>query len=665
MVAIASLVALLILLAAPLCAVPPLVLTDSQDRYSLGLHLDLLPDPQNQYTIEDITDPAFADHFVPSQQQVPYFGFVAAAWVRFTLQNSTADARTWILEQSFLGNDWLELCIPSATGWTVKKIGDRQPFALREVKHRHYTIRLPIDPGQTRTFYLRSASEVGNLGALLTLWSEPAFAAHDHDEQIALGIYYGIIAVMVLYNLFLFFSLRDRSYLYYVALTLFMGVYFAYQNGIAREYFWPESDQRVWSHWRITVLLGFWAWTWLLSFVRTFLNTRENAPRIHRVLTTMLAFSLLMVGLALADQYQFFAPFTLLYWQLSWILILIVTLVVWRRGYRPARYLLLAWAAMIGGATLNLFFWMGLAPGNAVTLNSLQIGHALEAILLSLALVDRINILRAEKEREAESSRQAQLRAQTAELQARIAEQELQTARTLQMGLMPTTSPQIAGFELAGRCLPASQVGGDFFQYFQRDGRLSLCLADVTGHAMQAAVPVMMFSGVLETEMQYGHPVERLLAQLNRLLCHKLDRRTFVCFAFGEIHLATRTLRLANGGCPYPYHYQAATGEVTELRAFAYPLGVHPESPYPVVEARLAPGDRIVFCSDGLAETRNEQGTMFGFDPLAATIRQGCADGLAAAELIDRLISAVQTFAGGVPQEDDMTCVVLTVNRQD
>ena len=73
------------------------------------------------------------------------------------------------------------------------------------------------------------------------------------------------------------------------------------------------------------------------------------------------------------------------------------------------------------------------------------------------------------------------------------------TAHDLQMGLMPTKPPQIEGFDITGRCIPANHVGGDFFQYFQQDGKLSLCLADVTGHAMEAAVPVMMFSGVLNS----------------------------------------------------------------------------------------------------------------------------------------------------------------------
>ena len=141
-------------------------------------------------------------------------------------------------------------------------------------------------------------------------------------------------------------------------------------------------------------------------------------------------------------------------------------------------------------------------------------------------------------------------------------EDELQTAHDLQMGLMPGESPIIPGFEISGRCLPANHVGGDFFQYFEHDGRLSVCMADVTGHAMEAAVPVMMFSGVLKTEMRLGASLDQLFGHLNRTMHETLDSRTYVCFAMGDIDLNQRTLQLANSGCPYPFHYNAATGEI-------------------------------------------------------------------------------------------------------
>jgi ligand-binding sensor domain-containing protein len=240
-------------------------------------------------------------------------------------------------------------------------------------------------------------------------------------------------------------------------------------------------------------------------------------------------------------------------------------------------------------------------------------------------------------------------------------EEELQTAHNMQMRLMPTSSPELPGLDIAGRCLPANHVGGDLFQYFPLDDRLVVAMADVTGHAMEAAVPVMMFSGVLESDIGHGYGLEMLFTSLNRTLCNKLDDRTFVCLAMSELNFSTRTFRFANGGSPYPYHFHAATGEVSELQVDAYPLGVRPDTAYTAIEVQLEPGDRIIFYSDGIPEAENIAGELFGFERTAEMIRQGCTENQSAEELINRLIGAVGTFVGSAIQRDDMTCVVMRV----
>ena len=241
------------------------------------------------------------------------------------------------------------------------------------------------------------------------------------------------------------------------------------------------------------------------------------------------------------------------------------------------------------------------------------------------------------------------------------AEEELQTARDMQMSLMPTVSPRVAGFDIAGRCIPASQVGGDFFQYYDHSGKLSLALADVTGHAMAAAIPVVLFNGVLESQMQRGDPVQVLFGELNNTLHRVLDNRTFVCFTMGEIDLQTRMLRIANGGCPSPYHFQSSTSEIVELETGAYPLGVRAETNYDVLDVQLETSDYLIFCSDGIAEAENESGEQFGYASIEATIRQACVAGLSAEATIDRILEAVTAFSEVAPQGDDMTCVVTRV----
>ena len=240
-------------------------------------------------------------------------------------------------------------------------------------------------------------------------------------------------------------------------------------------------------------------------------------------------------------------------------------------------------------------------------------------------------------------------------------EKELQTAHDLQQGLMPTEPPQIEGFDISGRCIPANHVGGDFFQYFPQNGKLAICMADVTGHAMEAAVPLMMFSGILESEVKHDYGLGDLFSSLNQILHKKLVSRTYVCFCMGELDIADHTFRLANAACPYPFHFCAATSHVEELEVNAYPLGARAASLYTTVETTLESGDRIVFCSDGIIEAANAVKEIFGFERTATTIQQGCQEDLSAEMLIEYLTSVVQDFTGDVPQRDDMTYIVVRV----
>ena len=241
-------------------------------------------------------------------------------------------------------------------------------------------------------------------------------------------------------------------------------------------------------------------------------------------------------------------------------------------------------------------------------------------------------------------------------------EKELQSAHDMQMGLMPTEHPRIEGFDITGRCIPANHVGGDYFQYFERDNKLFLSLADVTGDAMEAAIPVVMFSGILENQMEGDKDLEELFGALNRSLRRIFaDSRTFICFAMGELGLSTRTLRVSNAGCPYPYHYRASTGELVEVSVSAGPLGVRPDMTCQVVDIQLVSGDWIVFCSDGIIEAMNASGELFGYDRTEEMIRKACGEGLFAERTIDRILGEVNSFRGDASQSDDMTLVVMRV----
>jgi len=287
---------------------------------------------------------------------------------------------------------------------------------------------------------------------------------------------------------------------------------------------------------------------------------------------------------------------------------------------------------------------------------SIALWGALGCALVGLAIASGYGVRRSRERNRAQRERD-----QAREQLVQELEEELQTAHDLQMGLMPASSPYVAGVSISGRCVSASQVGGDFYQYFPRAGSVTISLADVTGHAMDAAIPAVMFSGVLDKQMEFPATLEERFAGLNRSLCRSLREHTFVCLSMAEIDPTTHTMRLSNCGCPYPLHYRAQTGQIEEIQVVAYALGIRADTEYAVVDVELRPGDYVVLHSDGFSEAANATGEQFGFEHTAEVIRQGCSEDLSPEELIDRLNGEVEAFAGDEPQGDDMTCVVVRV----
>ena len=242
-------------------------------------------------------------------------------------------------------------------------------------------------------------------------------------------------------------------------------------------------------------------------------------------------------------------------------------------------------------------------------------------------------------------------------------ERELKAAHDLQMNLMPTESPQIEHIEVSGRCIPATHVGGDYFQYFiTSQNRLVLSMADVTGHAMEAAIPAVMFDGILESQMEREERLEDLFKRLNNTLHRKLSDHTYVCFVMGEFDPKNRYLRLCNAGCPYPYHYEAKSNTLQELQLDAYPLGVSPNATYQTVGVALQPGDGLIFCSDGIIEAENSAQEQFGFDRTEDLARTACSQNHTAEATLNHILETVNAFQGHQTQMDDMTCIVARIS---
>jgi serine phosphatase RsbU (regulator of sigma subunit) len=249
-------------------------------------------------------------------------------------------------------------------------------------------------------------------------------------------------------------------------------------------------------------------------------------------------------------------------------------------------------------------------------------------------------------------------------LHKEVLTQELEVAHDMQMGLLPE-APNIEGLELAGRCITANHVGGDYFNYLWLDAahtKLAIVIADVAGHDMSAAIPAVMFSGMLEYAVRDGTPGE-MLDTLNEVLYRWLRCTPFITCCIGVIDLVHKTLVWSKAGHPGIYHYRNREDSVFELTMDSYPLGVSSESRYTTRETELSVGDLLVFYTDGLVEACNEQEEMYGYDRMAEFVLQMARDGVSSVTGIDKMMAEAHRFIGNQEQGDDIAFVVAKVVR--
>ena len=176
---------------------------------------------------------------------------------------------------------------------------------------------------------------------------------------------------------------------------------------------------------------------------------------------------------------------------------------------------------------------------------------------------------------------------------------------------------------------------------------------------MEAAIPAVMFSGILETQMERESGLADLFGRLNQSAVRSRRGRSFVCFSMAEIALNSRSVTFANAACPYPYIYRSATGTIEEVQIDSYPLGIREGITFETHETELSTGDYVIFCSNGIIEADNEAGEQFGYEATSRTLVELCSKHPSSEELIDQLLARISDFRGSAPQSDDMTCVVL------
>jgi signal transduction histidine kinase len=395
----------------------------------IGKYVSILKDSTNHFDLQTVSK---STAFVPSTIETPNLQLSKSAfWLKFSIRNTSSSGRLMLaLEYPTLSV--CEFYYPENGHYQVEKLSDTLAFSKRKYKHQNFLFDIYLPKDSTATYYLRVKSSEQMVLPLLL--GDPAHIAQSIlVKNILWGIFIGIIVVMVAYNFFIYLFTRDRSYKYYVLYVSFIGLTQTTLSGYTYHFLFPETPLLF--HKSIIIfpaLAGISA----MLFVRVFLDTKHRTPILHKIfpVAIILYSGAIVFRLAGIDQvsYRMIDISAIC----TTFLIYAVAVKISLQGYKPARYFLIAWTIFFAGILMFTLRNLGVLPYNDFTNYTMESGIAVEVTLLSIALADRINILKREKElSQAEALRVAQeneriIREQNVLLEVRVKERthELNTA---------------------------------------------------------------------------------------------------------------------------------------------------------------------------------------------------------------------------------------------
>ena len=239
---------------------------------------------------------------------------------------------------------------------------------------------------------------------------------------------------------------------------------------------------------------------------------------------------------------------------------------------------------------------------------------------------------------------------------------ELQAAHAVQMSIMPQSDPEVAGFDISGICIPANEVGGDFYDYmwFNADRTVfGIAVGDVAGKAMKAAMIAVMSNGMISSRSILPGTTAEILTQLNGPMHDKTEEGMFTALCLASLVTNTNELIFTNAGFNSPLHKTNGTARLIDNDGSRLPLGTIRDTSYVETKIQLQHGDVIVFFSDGIPDARNKAEEFYESETLLELLQRMDTRSLSAREIKNIIIDDVMRFSGKAPQNDDMTVVVV------
>ncbi|MBV1882545.1 MAG: response regulator [Pseudomonadales bacterium] len=373
------------------------VIRDALIKRPLEPFISFLEDPSQKETITSIQMSRLQQRFQPLPDPTINFGFSSSVyWFHFSLDHQSNDIRTFLLEIDYPMVDELTVHTLSQTGeMTALHLGDKLAFDHRPIRLRNFVIPIQLRPFEKKEFYLEMKSSI-NLSFPITLWDSISYLEIQNQYQWSMGIFYGIAFGLLVYNLFLYISLREKAFLFYIIHTFCTIGFYSVFDGFSFQMF-PKAIA-----WQNIAIMVFFCGSYIsaIQFARYYLDIINNNPIIDKISLTLISlititlFSILVVPTGTMSKIIVSAGIIVVSY------LMIVGIIRWREGNPLAKVYLIAWASSLSTAGLAMFSALGIITDFGISVWAMKLGWVAELMLLSLGLGLRINILKAEKAKE-------------------------------------------------------------------------------------------------------------------------------------------------------------------------------------------------------------------------------------------------------------------------
>jgi serine phosphatase RsbU (regulator of sigma subunit) len=441
------------------------------------------------------------------------FGFTKSAyWLRYTLKNLSDDDVTLAYSINYPLINYISYY--EAINDSIireSQVGELVPFRERDIANRNFLFRVHLDTGQEKTIYTRIYNNGETIRASISLEKEDVFMSKDARDFGVKFFYYGFILFAILFNIFMFVTIGDRTYLYFFLYVIFLGLFLFNVDGFSYSFFWQGCPW--WANHSTVIFVGL-ASAFLLLFTKSFLKVKEYFPPVNIILNILLV----IVGLFVLSAFLNYPWYAFIVKGINYlsvfnvVIVILISVLAMRKRFFQAKIFLSSFIVLLIGVLFYVLRNAGIVPVNMLTQYGVKLGFGIQILFLCFAVSDRFKKAMEYANQRLEQmveERTEQIRKQKEELETQrdfVSQQKekidkqnkdiiksIKYAKRIQSAMLPSTTFTNNLFsDSFNFFMPRDIVSGDFYWINRKNNRTIVVVADCTGHGVPGAFMSML-----------------------------------------------------------------------------------------------------------------------------------------------------------------------------